>query len=86
VVVKGRVTVAEAPAWLTDQFLEQRMVMRDGEHHVVQLSGWIAMEAHETAEVACVDTCAGAEADSSYQRWAGFGHFFARLRGFRWFV
>jgi hypothetical protein len=85
VATKGKLIVAEAPVWLTDQLIERKMVVHDGEYYVVQQTGWIALEAHESAELIYFDahTGAGAKADSSYQSWAGLGQIFVRLLRFK---
>lgn len=82
----GRVVVDEAPVWLSDQFLERKMTLCDGEHLVVQRAGWITLEAHGLAEVTCFDARTGVSAKVSASRRssAALARILARLRCLKW--
>lgn len=50
-VTQGTVSIAEAPVWSGDQFLNQSTILGEGEFYVLQRRGWITVDAHKFAEV-----------------------------------
>lgn len=47
----GKVCIGTAPTWLSDQFLAEKILLCEGEVHVLQNSGWIVISAQADAEV-----------------------------------
>ena len=51
---RGVVLIHEAPAWVSEQMLVNKLSLRDGESHLLEGSGWVSIEAHQHAELFCV--------------------------------
>lgn len=52
-VSQGRICVQPAPSWIGEQLVQEQFIVVDGEAHIVQQSGWLAVHAHADAEIVC---------------------------------
>lgn len=51
---RGTLDIAGA-TWLGERMVAPRQVLHEGEAHVVQSAGWLAIAAHGDAEVVCLE-------------------------------
>lgn len=56
IIMRGQVSVTEAPMWLGDRFLEQKNVLCDGDLCVVQRDGWMTIQALGFSEMICLES------------------------------
>lgn len=52
-VAQGRICVQPAPIWIGEQLMQEKYILVEGEAHIVQQSGWLAVHAHSDAEIVC---------------------------------
>lgn len=52
-VAQGRICVQPAPSWIGEQLVQEQFIVAEGEAHIVQQSGWLAVHAHADAEIVC---------------------------------
>lgn len=54
VVAKGAIRLAITPTLVGEQMTRQTIALREGEAHVMQEDGWLAISARHPAEIACL--------------------------------
>jgi len=64
--VSGAICIGGAPMWPAEQFMPSRIVLLEGEAHVMPHSGWICISALATAEIAFLHAMAS---ESLLARW-----------------
>lgn len=52
-VAQGSVCIQPAPIWIGEQLMQEKFIIIEGEAHIVQQSGWLAVHAHSDAEIIC---------------------------------